>query len=356
MASLEIGIVGLPNVGKTTVFNVLTGQRAAVTDFAATIPSANVGIAPVPDRRLDVLRDLYDSQQIVPATIQLKDVSGLVAGAGRGGGLAGDFLNHLRSADALIHVVRSFPDDAVFHVDGRVDPAADAEAVDLELVLADHAVAAKRRERSEKRARTGDKDAKAEVATLDGLLAHLDEGQPARTYDGEIPSDLDLLTTKPVLYVANTSDAGDSDAVSALRAYADPIEVVPIAARFEAELADLDDEEERTAFLLEIGQEEPGMPRVAAAAFRLLELNQFFTAGPKEIHAWPLRRGSTAVDAAGKIHTDIARGFIRAEVISTDDLVEAGSEAEVARRGRQRVEGKGYVVSDGDILNIRTSA
>jgi ribosome-binding ATPase len=356
MASLEIGIVGLPNVGKTTLFNALTGQRAAVTDFAATTASANVGVAPVPDPRLVVLRDLYDSREIVPATIQLKDVSGLVVGAGRGGGLAGEFLTHLRSADALIHVVRSFPDDSVFHVDGRVDPVADAEAVDLELVLADHAVVEKRRERTERRGRTGDKEARAEVVALDALLAHLDEGQPVRTFGGEYPDDLDLLTSKPLLYVANTSDDGDPAAVEALRAYAAPTEVVPIAALFEAELADLDDDEERSAFLAEIGQEEAGLPRVAAAAFRLLELNQFFTAGPKEIHAWPLRRGSTAVAAAAKIHTDIARGFIRAEVIATTDLVDAGSEAEVGRRGRQRVEGKGYVVEDGDIINIRTSA
>ncbi len=353
MASLEIGIVGLPNVGKTSVFNALTNAGAPITAFGATTASANMGVAPVPDDRLDALAGAVGSREIVPATVQLVDVSGLAPGSGRGGGLGGEFLNHLRAADALVHVVRCFEDPAVFHVEGRVDPVADAEAVDLELVLADHGVVARRLERTQKAARVGTKGAREEAAVLERLLAHLDDGQPARSFAEALPADLDLLTTKPLLYVANTSESGDPEAVAALRAYAAPVEVVPVAARFEAELAEIDDPEERAAFLAEIGQDEAGMPRVAAAAFRLLDLIQFFTVGPKEARAWPIRRGQSAVEAAGKIHSDIARGFIRAEVIDWRDLVTSGSHAEASRRGVQRVEGRDYVVVDGDVVNVR---
>ena len=353
MASLEIGVVGLPNVGKTSVFNALTGGSAAVTAYAATSSSANVGVAPVPDGRLDALAAAVSSREIIPATVQLVDVAGLVRGAGRGGSLGGEFLGHLRAADAIVHVVRTFPDEDVFHVEGSVDPLRDVEAVDLELLLADHGLVERRIERVAKAARVGTKGAREEADLLERLLAHLDQGRPARSLGEELPADLDLLTSKPLLYVANTSESGDAEAVAALARYADPVEVVPVAARFEAELVELDDPEERQAFLAEIGQDEPGMPRVAAAAFRLLDLIQFFTVGPKEARAWPIRRGQTAVEAAGKIHSDIARGFIRAEVIGWRDLVETGSHTEAAKRGLQRVEGKDYVVQDGDVINVR---
>jgi len=356
VASLEIGILGLPNVGKTTVFNALTSAGAAVTAFAATSSSANVGVAPVPDARLDALAVACSSRETIPASVQFADVAGLVRGAGKGGGLGGEFLGHLRAVDAVLHVVRTFPDEDVFHVDGSVDPVRDAEAVDIELVLADGVIVERRLERQAKAARVGLKEAKDEVGVLERLAAHLDGGAPARTFGEPIPEGLDLLTVKPVLYVANTAEDGDADAVAALREYAAAAgaEVVPVAGRFEAELAELDDADERAAFLQEIGQEEAGMPRVARAAFRMLHLIQFFTVGPKEARAWPLRQGASAVEAAGKIHTDIARGFIRAEVIGWEDMIACGgAHAEALKRGLMRVEGKDYVVEDGEVLNIR---
>jgi GTP-binding protein YchF len=353
MASLEIGIIGLPNVGKTSVFNALTNAGAEVTSYAATSFSKNVGIAAVPDARLDELAVLLSSRETIYATVQVSDVSGLARGSGKGGGLGGEFLGTLRTVDALVHVVRTFPDEDVFHVDGRVDPLADAEAVDLELLLADHAIVERRIDRLAKAGRTGDKAAIAEGALLERLLAHLDGGEPARSFAEIIPTGIDLLTTKPLLFVANTSESGDPEAVAALRGYAGEIEVVPVAAKFEAELAELDDPEERSAFLAEIGQSEPSMPRVARAAFRLLHLIQFFTIGPKEARAWPLRAGSSAVEAAGKIHSDIARGFIRAEVISTTDMLACKTNAEAVKRGVMRVEGRDYVIADGDIVNVR---
>lgn len=354
MASLAIGIVGLPNVGKTTVFNALTHAGAEITAYGATTTSANVGIAPVPDARLDELARVATSRETIYATAQIADVSGLVRGAGQSGSLGGEYLGHLRATDALLHVVRTFPDDAVFHVDGRIDPVADAEAVDLELVLADHATVERRVERQEKAARTGDKAAGAEIELLGRLTAHLDDGAPARTFGEALPDGVELLTAKPLLYVANTSEAGDDAAVAGLAAYAGAAEVVPLAAKFEAELAEIDDDESRQAFLAEIGETEAGLPRVAAAAFRLLDLIQFFTVGPKEARAWPLRRGSNAVEAAGKIHSDIARGFIRAEVITTADMLAcSGSHAEAQKRGVLRVEGRDYVVADGDVINVR---
>lgn len=355
MASLEIGIIGLPNCGKTTIFNALTGQGAPVTTFAATAADTNTGIAPVPDPRLDALAAVESSEKIVPATVQLVDVSGLQRGAGRDGGLGGEFLQALRIADALIHVVRTFEDETVFHVDGRVDPVADAEGVDLELLMADGTLVARRLERLERAVKVGQKEAKVEADLLTRLAAHLDVGQPARTFPDPIPNELalELLTSKPMLYVANTSESGDPDAVAALQAYAGDVEVVPVAGRFEAELAEIADSEERALFLAEIGQEEASAPRVAAAAFRLLDLITFFTAGPKDTHAWTVHRGADAVEASGKIHTDIARGFIRAEVIGTNELVDAGSRAEAQKRGVLRVEGKDYIVQDGDVLNVR---
>jgi ribosome-binding ATPase len=353
VASLEIGIVGLPNVGKTSVFNALTSAGAEVTTYAATQASANVGVAPVPDARLDQLAVVAESRETIYATVQLVDVAGLVRGSGKGGALGGEYLGHLRATDAIIHVVRTFEDPSVFHVDGRVDPVADAEAVDLELVLADYAIVERRIDRQSRAARTGDKAAGAEVAVLERLLAHLDSGAAARTFPYPVPTGVDLLSVKPLLYVANTSESGDAEAVAALRTYAGDVEVVPVAAKFEAELAELDDADERAMFLSEIGLTEASMPRVAAAAFRLLELIQFFTVGPKEARAWPLRRGSTAVEAAGKIHSDIARGFIRAEVITTPDMLECRTHAEALRRGVMRVEGRDYVVQDGDVINVR---
>ena len=344
MASLEIGIIGLPNCGKTTIFNALTGAGVVVQPYAATEVSVNTGIAQVPDERMAPLATVEDSQKLVPPTVQLVDVAGLQRGGGRDGGLSGEFLQALRAADALIHVVRTFEDDAVFHVDGRIDPAEDAEGVDLELLFADGMLISKRTERLQRAVQVGQKDAKAEADLLAELAAHLDGGGTARTFakKDDLPAEvqLELLTLKPMMYVANTSESGDPDGVAALKAYAGDAEVVAVAGRFEAELA-------------EIGQEEPSAPRVAAAAFRMLELITFFTAGPKDVWAWTIRKGSNAVEAGGKIHTDIARGFIRAEVINWKDLVDAGSRAEATKLGQLRVEGKDYIVQDGDVLNVR---
>jgi GTP-binding protein YchF len=357
MASLEIGIIGLPNCGKTTIFNALTGAGVAVQPYAATEVSVNTGIAQVPDERMAPLATVEDSQRLVPPTVQLVDVAGLQRGAGRDGGLSGEFLQALRAADALIHVVRTFEDDAVFHVDGRIDPAADAEGVDLELLFADGMLISKRLERLQRAVQVGQKEAKAEADLLAELAGHLDSGQTARTFArrGELPAEvlLELLTLKPMMYVANTSEGGDPEGVAALQAYAGEAEVVAVAGRFEAELAEIEDPEERTMFLAEIGQDEPSAPRVAAAAFRMLELITFFTAGPKDVWAWTIRKGSNAVEAGGKIHTDIARGFIRAEVINWKDLVDAGSRPEATKLGKLRVEGKEYIVQDGDVLNVR---
>ena len=296
------------------------------------------------------------AREEVPATVQFSDVAGLVRGSGtRDGGLGGEYLGHLRATHALAHVVRCFDDEAVSHPDGRIDPVADAEAVDFELLLSDQVLVTRRRERTERAARVGEKSAKDELVVLDRLAAHLDEGLPVRTLDVEVPEGLDLLTTKPVIYVANVSEAGEPERVAALTAYATEhgAEVVAVAARFEAELAELDDPDDRAAFLADLGLDEPGMPRLARACFRTLGLITFFTAGPMEARAWPVREGASAVEAAGKIHSDIARGFIRAEVIRWDDLVASGSHTEAQKRGVQRVEGKDYVVVDGDVLNIR---
>jgi GTP-binding protein YchF len=356
VASLEVGIVGLPNAGKTSVFNALTGAGAEVTGYAATRTSANVGVAAVPDERIDRLAEAVSSRERIPATVGFSDVAGLVRGAGASAGLGGEFLGHLRATDALAHVVRTFRDESVFHPDGSVDPLRDAETVDLELLLADQSVLERRRERVAKAARVGEKGARDEMAVLDALAAHLDAGEPARTFAGELPGELDLLTSKPVVYVANVGEEGDAEDVAALAAYAAErgSEVVPVAARFEAELAEIDDPEERDAFLRDLGLKEPGMPRLARACYRVLGLISFFTAGPKETRAWTIRRGATAVEAAGKIHSDIARGFIRAEVIPWEELVAlGGSSAEARKRGVERIEGRDYVVQDGDVLNIR---
>ncbi len=353
MASLEIGIVGLPNVGKTSLFNALTNAGAEVTDYAAAQSSANVGVAAVPDARLDQLAVVAGSTETIYASVQIADVSGLARGAGKNGSLGGAYLGHLRASDALVHVVRTFGDADVFHVDGRVDEVADAEAVDLELVLADLQVVERRIERATRAGRTGFKAAAASLEQLARLVAHLDDGAPARTFGEPLPDDLDLLSRKPLLYIANTSESGDAEAVAALQRYADGTPVVAVAARFEAELAEIDDPDERSAFLAEIGQVEAGMPRVARAAFQLLDLITFFTVGPKEARAWPLGRGSTALEAAGKIHSDIARGFIRAEVITTADMLACRTHAEAQRRGVMRVEGRDYVVADGDVVNVR---
>jgi ribosome-binding ATPase len=308
----------------------------------------------VTDSRLDELARVSDSAKIVPATVKVLDIPGLVRGASQGEGLGNQFLGNLRTVDAIVHVVRCFRDEEVAHPDGRIDPLADAETVELELVLADATVVERRLERVAKTAKSGDKAAVAEAETLRALLAWLNEGNPARSFEGEIPEAVDLLTTTPTLYVANVDESGNEEDVAALREFAAErgVECLVLDAKVEAEIAELD-ADDRAAFLEDLGIAEPALERLTPAAYRLLDLLSFFTAGPMESRAWTIRRGQNARQAAGKIHSDLERGFIRAETIGWRELVDAGGHAEAQKRGLVRVEGRDYIVQDGDVLNIR---
>jgi GTP-binding protein YchF len=354
VANVDVGVVGLPNCGKSTVFNALTGAGAQAEKFAFSTRELNQGVAPVTDRRLDELARVSNSGRIVPATVGVLDIAGLVRGSSQGEGLGNQFLGHLRAVDAIVHVVRCFRDEEVAHVDGRIAPLADAETIELELVLADAGAAERRLERVAKSAKGGDRAMVAEAEALRALLGWLNEGNPARSFPGDVPEALDLLTTTPTLYVANVDESGNPEEVAALTAFAAErgVECLVLNAKLEAEIAELDPAD-RAAFLEDLGIAEPALDRLTPAAYRLLDLISFFTAGPMESRAWTIRRGQTARQAAGKIHTDLERGFIRAEVVRWDELVEAGGAAEAARRGLMRVEGRDYVVADGDVLNIR---
>jgi GTP-binding protein YchF len=354
MSSLGVGLVGLPNCGKSTVFNALTGAGAAVAPHMFSTVESNHGTADVRDHRLELLARLSDSARVVPATLRVVDIAGLVRGASHGEGLGNQFLGNIRTMDAVLHIVRCFEDDAVAHPSGRVDPVADAETVELELALADLATLERRAERVAKTAKSGDASALAESAVLDTLRDALDAGLPARAAGVEAPPALDLLTAKPELYVANVDESGNAEAVAALTRFAGDrgSECVALNGKIEAELRELSEDEAR-AFLDDLGIDRPALDRVTVAAYAMLDLIPFFTTGPKETRAWTIRAGQNAQEAAGRIHSDLARGFIRAEVVACDRLVDAGSEAEAKRRGWVRVEGRDYVVSDGDVLNVR---
>jgi ribosome-binding ATPase len=354
MAGLQVGLVGLPNSGKSTLFNALTGGRAVVAPHMFSTTETVHGSADVRDSRLEELARVSDSARIVPATLDVVDIAGLVRGASHGEGLGNQFLGQIRTADAVLHVVRCFVDDTVAHPSGRVDPVDDAETVELELLFADQAAVERRLERVAKAAKSGDRSAGAELEALEALGAWLADGNPARSLGADIPPSLDLLTAKPTLDVANVGEDGAPERVAALEAFAAQrgVECIAVNAKIEAELRELEPAE-ASAFLDELGIERPALERVSLAAYRMLDLIPFFTTGPKETRAWTIRRGQTAQQAAGKIHSDLERGFIRAEVIEWDRLVEAGSEAEARRRGWMRVEGRDYVVRDGDVLNIR---
>ncbi len=358
---IKCGIVGLPNVGKSTLFNALTKAGIAAANFPFCTIEPNVGVVPVPDPRLNALSEIVKPQRVVPTAVEFVDIAGLVAGAASGEGLGNKFLAHIREVDAITHVVRCFEHPDVIHVANRVDPIADIETIDTELALADLESVDKAIARFERVAKGGDKDAKARIEVLQKLRAALDQGRAARTValdedERALVRDLFLLTLKPVMYVANVLEDGFEgnphlDAVRA-RAQAEGAEVVPVSAAIEEELSQLDDAD-RDAFLQDLGLDEPGLNRVIRAAYKLLGLQTYFTAGVKEVRAWTVKAGATAPQAAAVIHTDFEKGFIRAETIGYDDFVKYRGEAGAREAGRLRLEGKEYRVQEGDVLHFR---
>jgi GTP-binding protein YchF len=358
--SLSVGIVGLPNAGKSTLFNALTKAGAQVANYPFTTIEPNTGVVAVPDERVDRLAALFQPPKVIPATVTFTDIAGLVRGASRGEGLGNRFLGHIREMDATALVVRSFADADVTHVEGSVDPVRDIDVVELELQLADLETLRKRLERTEKTARVQKDHAVATIDTLHRVEAHLDAGKPVRTMrlseeERAFIHDLWLLTAQPLMVVVNVSEAEASAAVPAPieeRAVASGGEAIAVSARIESELSDLDPNDQ-PAFLADLDLAEPGLHRLARTAYHLLGLITFFTAGEKEVRAWTLRTGGTAVAAAAAIHTDFAKGFIRAEVTGVPELLDAGSYAAVRDRGLQRLEGRDYVVRDGDVVHFR---
>ncbi len=358
---IQCGIVGLPNVGKSTLFNALTKAGIAAANFPFCTIEPNVGIVPVPDPRLNALSEIVKPQKVIPTAVEFVDIAGLVAGAASGEGLGNKFLAHIREVDAICHVVRCFEHPDVIHVANKVDPIADIETIDTELALADLESVDKAIARFERVARSGDKDAKVKIEVLAKLRAALDAGKAARTValdedEKTAIRELFLLTIKPVLYVANVLEDGfeDNPHLQAVRAHAasEGAEVVPVSAAIEEELSQLDDAD-RDDFLKDLGLEEPGLNRVIRAAYKLLGLQTYFTAGVKEVRAWTVKAGSTAPQAAGVIHTDFEKGFIRAETIGYDDFLKYKGEAGARDAGRLRLEGKEYRVQEGDVLHFR---
>ena len=358
---IKCGIVGLPNVGKSTLFNALTKAQIAAENYPFCTIDPNVGVVPVPDPRMDALAAIAKPEKTIPTTVEFVDIAGIVKGASEGEGLGNKFLANIREVDAIAHVVRCFEDDDVVHVAGKVDPIADIDIINTELALADLDTAEKGLQRAEKGARAQDKEAIKTRDLYKRVRDALNNGQPARAvqldeHERLLVRELQLLTMKPVLYIANVSEGGFKNntllAAVEQRAAAEGSQVVPVCAAIEAEISQLEDAD-RADFLLELGLDEPGLNRVIRGAYQLLGLQTYFTVGPKEVRAWTVRTGSTAPQAAGVIHTDFERGFIRAEVIGYDDYIACRGESGAKDAGKLRLEGKEYLVREGDVMHFR---
>lgn len=360
---MKAGIVGLPNVGKSTLFNCLSNAKAQSANFPFCTIEPNLGVVNVPDPRLEKLESLVNPQKVVPATVEIVDIAGLVKGASKGEGLGNQFLANIRETDAILHVLRCFDNDNIVHVDGSIDPIRDKETIDIELQLKDLETVQKRLERVKRTAKTGQKEAQAELEVLLRVEATLLEGTSVRALEfsekeEEFIQPLQFITSKPVLYVCNVDESSAVNGNAHVEAVKEAVkdegaEIIVLAVATEADITELEDYEERQMFLEDMGLEEPGVSRLIRSAYSLLNLQTYFTAGEKEVRAWTVNIGATAPQAAGVIHTDFEKGFIRAEVISYSDYEEYGSESKVKEAGKMRVEGKEYIVKDGDVMHFR---